>query len=642
MADENDETATKNQLIRISRRYFDRADQSKGVRKRKNAENWDAYMGEQDFSRKAEFQSRETTPGFPIAVEQIVGTFERALTDNDDWLDADKIGFGKTFLSPTVVRELLLHYMQRLWTPGGRPETTYGVQAFVGDAIKRGLLEGLVIGKIFPVFTKAKRTRFRKVPRSKLETGSYQAYELLGDATKPITTYEMRLALDLIEWDDYFRDPSPALNYEIHRTRRQLHELRATPDYDQEAVDRIYGQVAHNLEEFRKRNRTGEAYTEPDPYEIEVYEGWGDIIDETTGEVVHENVFWAWTDSGEILRKPTPNPFADGTRPFIVAPLIRVPGSHVHKALADHVVPMWRASNELVNLILDQSYRAAWGVGQVRADIMEAPEEIADGIPQGYTAVLKPNVPIGTKFYERVDNGEAPQISLEGLNRLESYVNEGLAMPDTKLGQLPPRQVKSTEIVQAMQASNSLFESLAARFEDTFLEPLFEKAWKIIIQYVDDFVEEELVQILGDRLALTLSSMSDADRWELASTAKFKVRGLRGVAARERRFNKKMGILSLIGSSPQVMDVFGRTRSLDKFLDGMLTDAGVDNDSLELEPAEVANAKADQEAGLVAAGQINSDLAAANGASPAGEGAAVAEAQQGMEAEFAPTAPQAQ
>lgn len=641
MAEEMDEEQ-KAQYIRISRRYFDRADQFKGQRKRKNAANWDAYMGEQDFSHKAEFQSRETTPSFPIAVEQIVGTFERALTDNDDWVDADKIGFGKTFLSPTVVRELLLHYMQRLWTPGNRPETTYGVQAFVGDAIKRGLLEGLVIGKIFPVFTKAKHTRFRKVPRAKLDTGAYQAYELLGEETKPVTTYEMRLGLDLIEWDDYFRDPSPALNYEIHRTRRQLHELRATPDYDQDAVDRIYGQVAHDLDEFRKRNRTGEAYVEPDPYEIEVYECWGNMIDETTGELLHENCFWTWTASGEILRKPTPNPFWDGTSPFIVAPLIRVPGSTVHKALADHVVPMWRASNELVNLLLDQSYRAAWGVGQVRADIMEAPEEIADGIPQGYTAVLKPNVPIGQKFYERVDNGEAPQISLEGLNRLESYVNEGLAMPDTKLGQLPPRQVKSTEIVQAMQASNSLFESLAARFEDTFLEPLFEKAWKLIIQYVDDFVDEELVQILGDRLALTLTSMSPQDRWTLVSTAKFKVRGLRGVAARERRFNKKMGILQLLAATPQLMDVFGRTRSVDKFMDGILTDGGVDADALELEPAEVANAQADQEQGLVAGGQINSDLAAANGASPPGEGNATAEAQQGMEAEFAPTAPQAQ
>lgn len=631
----------KARLIRISRRCTDRGDMVKWPRKRKNAANWDAYMMEQDFTHKADYQSRETTPGFAIAVEQIVGTFERALTDSDDWISADAVGFGKTVLSPAVVEALLLHYLQRIWTPGSRPETTYGIQAFVGDGVKRGILEGLVIGKIYPVYVKSKRTRFRRTPKTKLETGAYKAYELLGTEQAPITTYEMKIGLDLVEWDDYFRDPSPALNWEVHRTRRQLHELRATPDYDQAAVDTLYGRVAEKLEEYRKRNRTGEGHVEPDPYEIEVYEAWGDVIDETTGEVLHENCFWTWAED-QILRAPTPNPFWDGTRPFIVAPLIRVPGSTMHKALADHAVPMWRVSNELVNLIVDQSFRGVWGVGQVRPDLMESPEEIADGIPQGYTAVLKPNVPQGQKFYERVDNGEAPQISLEGLNRVEGYINEGLATPDTKLGQLPPRQVKATEIVQAMQASGSLFESMAARFEDTFLEPLFEKAWKIIVQFADDFIDEELVQILGPRLALTLSSMSDRDRWDMVATAKFKVRGLRGVAARERTFNKQMAIANLLFTAPQAADVFGRTRSIDKFFDSLLTNAGADSDRYALEEAEVDAAQAEQEAGTVAGGQLNPALAGANGASPPGAGAATAEAQRGAEAEFAPTAPQAQ
>ncbi len=498
-----------------------------------------------------------------------------------------------------------------------------------------------MIAKIYPVFVKTNRTRFRKIPREKLKNASLPAYELLGSPDKPEAVEEMRLAIDLIDWNDYYADPSPSCRYEIHRTIRQLHELRATPDYDQEAVDSLYSRADQQLDEFRKRNRTGENYTPPDPYEIEVYEAWGDMIDEATGEVIHENCFWTWSND-VILRKPTANPFWDGTRPFIVAPLVRVPGSTMHKALADHAVPMWRASNELVNLLIDQSMRAAWGVGQVRPDLMESPEEIADGIPQGYTAVLKPNVPQGQKFYERVDNGEAPQISLEGLNRLESYVNEALATPDTKLGQLPPRQVKATEIVQAMQASGSLFESLAARFEDTFLEPLLEKAWKIIIQYEEDFVVEEVVQILGDRLTLQLTGMTEEDRWDMVSHAKFRVRGLRGVAARERRFNKEMGIAQLLFSAPQALDVFGRTRSLDKFFDKLLTDGGTDPESYELEPAESAAASAEVASGVMAGGQVNPALAGANGASQPGDGMAQAQAAESMEAEFAPNAPQAQ
>ncbi|MGH8897511.1 MAG: portal protein [Egibacteraceae bacterium] len=623
-------------ILRISRRYLSRARLSRDRRKRKNAENWQAYAGDQDFTHKAEFQSRETTPGFPLAIEHIVGTFERALTDNDDWVSADAPGIGEPLMSPSMIRGVLLHYLQRLWVPGNRPETTYGVQVFVGDAIKRGLIEGLVVGKIYPVLVKRKQYRYRKPKRSALDPGSYPAHELAGKTMEPIDVEVVRLAVDLVAWEDYYRDPSPALRYEIHRTRRQLHELRSNPEYDQEAVDRMYSKATADVQEFERRQRTGENYVAPDPYEIEVFEGWGDVIDETTGELLHENVFWAW-GGDEVLRDPTPNPTWDGTRPFIVAPLIRVPGSTVHKALADHAVPMWRAANELVNLLLDAAMRGAWGVGQVRPDIMESPEEIADGIPQGYTAVLKPNVPQGHKFYERVDNGETSNVSLDGLNRIEAYINEALATPDTKLGQLPPRQVKATEIVSAMQASGSLFESMAARFEDTFLEPLFEKAWKLIVQYADDFVVEELVQVLGPRLTLQLAGMSPEERWQFISHAKFKVRGLRGVATKERTFSKLMNVANLLSTSPQLLDAFGRTKDFQKLFDQILSSSGVDPESLELTEEPVP-----AQPGTVAAGQIQPGLAAATGASAPGEGMAEAQAAQGGEAEFAPTAPQAQ
>jgi hypothetical protein len=451
---------------------------------------------------------------------------------------------------------------------------------------------------------------------------------------------EMRLAIDLIPWDDYYRDPSPALNYEIHRTRRQLHELKNNDEYDQEAVSRLFSRAEEQCRVLESQD-PDDGKVPPDPYEVVVYEAWGNVIDETNGDLLHENAWWCWAND-EVLRPPQPNPFWHQARPFIVAPLIRVPGTTQHKALADHAVPMWRAANELVNLLLDQSYRAAWGVGQVRPDIMESPEEIADGIPQGYTAVLKPNVPQGNKFYERVDNSEAPQISLDGLTRLESYIGEALATPDTKMGQLPSRQVKATEIVQAMQASGSLFESMAARFEDTFLEPLFEIAWKLIIQYADDFMLEEFVQILGPRLTLQLSGMSPGERWSIVSHAKFKVRGLRGVAARERTFNKYMQLAQLLFSAPQALDVFSRTRSLDKFFDKLLTAGGADTDSFELEEAEVAAAQEQQAAGQVGGGQVNPALGPSNGATPQGAGAAVATDQRSAEAEFAPNAPQAQ
>lgn len=610
------------ELLTIFRRYQTRSDVAFRPRRKKNEANWQAYLGEQDFSYKADFQSKETTPGFPIAVEHIVGTFERALTDSDDWMSTEAPSpAGKPVLEPSIIQELLQHFLERIWRPGNHPETSYGIQAFVGDSCKRGIMEPVVIAKVFPVLVKRRIFRFKKVEPT-AEQGAFKADELIGQQMEPVDVETMRLAIELVPYDDYFPDPSPECRYEIHRTRRAIHELMANPEYDKEALKRLLGKAN---DEYSKRNgaqRDADRNVGPDPYVVDVFEGWGDVIDHETGEIVEhdgvycENVFWA-VAGDEIIRKPTPNPSWDGTRPFVTAPLLRVPGSIEGKALADHAVPMWKAMNELVNLLLDSAMKAAWGTGQARPDIMESPEEIADGVPQGYTAVLKPNTPQGLKFYERVDNGEAPQISLENLTRLEGYLQQSLAMPDTKMGTLPQRATKATEVVQAMQSAGSLYESFAARYEDTFLEPIFEKCWKLILQYLDDFLDDELIQILGATNVARLEDMTNAERFRLLSKATFRVRGLRGVASKERTFNKLMTVVNLLSSNQQFADNFGQTKDFTKLWDQLLRSTGIDPSSLDLDEEPESQDGAEEEAAepQVAGGQLDPSLAPSSGAS---------------------------
>jgi hypothetical protein len=629
-------------ILTISRRYFSRSDIAFRTRRKMNEENWLAYLGIQDFSYKADYQSKETTPGFPIAVEHIRGTFERALTDSDDWLSSEAPSpAGKPFLEPSIIQGLLQFWLERVYKPGNHPETGHGIQVIVGDACTRGIMEPVVIAKVWPVLVKRRVFRFKKV-KPEAPEGNFPAHELIHDPMKPVEVDTLRLAIELVAYEDYFPDPSPECRYEIHRTRRAIHDLLANPEYDKDAVKSLLGRANAEWQKRESAQRQADRAVGPDPYVVDVFEGWGDIIDHETGEIAEidgvrcENVFWAWSGD-QIIRKPTPNPYWDGTRPFVVAPLLRVPGSIEGKALADHAVPMWRAINELVNLLLDSAMKAAWGVGQIRADIMESPEEVADGVPQGYTAVLKPNTPQGLQFYERVDNGEAPQISLENLTRLEGYLQESLAMPDTKLGQLPQRATKATEVVQAMQSAGSLYESFAARFEDTFLEPLFEKCWKMIIQYADEdtFLDDELVQILGPTNTLRLMDLTQADRFKLLSKAHFRVRGLRGVASRERTFNKLMTVVNLLSSNQQFADNFGQTKDFTKLWDQLLRATGTDPSSLDLdEVEEEATAQAEQD---VAAGQLNPALAPSSGASQPNVPDAAAAA--GAATQFAPNNP---
>jgi hypothetical protein len=610
-------------ILSVSRRYWTRSDVAFRERRLKNEQNWRAYLGLQDFSFKADYQSKETTPGFPIAIEHVVGTFERALTDSDDWLAADPASpAGKPFLEPAVIQDLTQFYLERLWKPGNHPETAHGISVVVGDACKRGILEPTVIAKVFPVLVKRRHFKLEQTkPREDMPVGELNPteYTRIKAKMKPVDVDTMRLAIELIPYEDYFPDPSDHCRYEIHRTRRNLYDLLANPEYDKAVIRSLIGMA--NDEMVRRNAATAnlEHRVGPDPYEIEVFEGWGDIIDHETGEVMVsedgvtcQNVVWTWAGD-KIIRKPTPNPFWDGTRPFIAAPMVRVPGSVEGKAMADHAVPMWKAMNEMVNLLLDQAMRAAWGVGQVRTDIMESPEEVADGIPQGYTAVLKPNTPMNMKFYERVDNGEAPQITIDQLQRFEGFLQESMATPDTKLGQIPQRATKATEIVQAMQSAGSLYESFAARFEDTFLEPIFEKCWKIILQYADSLLEPELVQILGPTNALRLLDMSAAERFKLCHSCTFKVRGLRGVQSRERFFNKLMTVVNLLASNQQFADHFGQSKDYGKLWDQLLRAAGIDPISLDSDDS--GDQQQETPPPGSANGQLNPALAGSSGAS---------------------------
>lgn len=650
--DETSEPLTNDRLLAISQRYVQRSKNARRDRVSKNDENWRAYRGLQDFSEKQEWQSRETTPNFPIAVDQIVGTFERSLTDSDDWLRVEPPGIGKPIMEPEIIEKLLIFFLSHLWVPGNRPESSHGIQVVVADATKQGIMEPEVTVKVWPVLKKERHYRFEKVEPTR-EQGDFKADELLGEKKlTPVEIETMRLCIEVVPWEDYFPDPTPACTYSIHRSRRQLHELLANPDYDEDAVKSLLAVATEEDRKTSERLAKGEREVPADPYSIEVFEAWGDIIDERTGELIRENVFWTWAGD-QIIREPTDNPYWDGTRPFITAPLIRIPGSKEPKALADHAVPIWRAGNELLNLYIDGAFRSVWGVGQLRPDLLEDPDDLADGMPQGYTGVLKPNVPTGQKFYERVDSGELPNFALDAITRMEGMVNEGLAIPDTRLGQLPERAVKATEIAQAMRSSGSLYETFAARFEDTFMEPLFEKCWRLILQYVEDFSEDEIASILGVDMTLVFQSLTPEQLFKVLNKTHFKVRGLRGVASKEREFQKLSTLLNLIGSNEQFSDHFGRNFDFEKLWEALIRATGVDPSMLRLSQDPEATAEdeanaalteatagAQEEAAAIAGGQLNGNLGAGSGASQPNISTDVA-GLRGEQSAFAPGNPNA-
>jgi hypothetical protein len=586
----NDKDELAKKATRVTEHYWSRSWQSRWNRRAQNLANWDALHSRMDWSHKLPWQTMQTVAEFGISIEQSVGTLERGLTDTEDWLTCDAIGIGDPAMDADTIAALLKYYLQRLWVPGDAPETSYNLANLLGDGIKRALLESVLTAKIYGKLATKYQYRLEQSkpvrgPLGHRETLTSYDQVPLGRSQKVVRDPlpDFRLAIELVPWEDWFPDPSLLNKYVIHEVTVNLSDLGANPDYDPDVIKTIQGNAYATYADMYKRVTQDVVFVAHDRDEVRVRECWGDLIDPASGEVLATNSFWT-VCNGQLLRPPTPNPFWHGKRPFVSAALLRTPNSTVHKALADDAVNTWRFLNELISLMFDGALASVWGKGQYRSDYVENPEDFEEGIPQAATFLLRPNTPEGYKAYEKIDSGELPEYAAKMFDLAMREFQTAMATNDLKLGQQPPRESTATAIVEAMQASGSLFESIAARVEDTFLDPLFELSWQTILQYEFDhkLTDPVLVQILGPARVLELTKMSNEERFViLAQAAKFKCRGLRGVTARSRVLTKLANLLQLMGQNEPLAQAILQKYSMQRIGEQVIRNSGIDPSTLE-------------------------------------------------------------
>jgi hypothetical protein len=577
--------------VRISGGHYNKSWQARWNRRSKNLANWNAYHSRMDWSHKLPWQTQQPITDFGISVEQTVGTLERGLTDTEDWLTVDPVGIGEPVLDADTVAALMKYHLMRIWQPGDVPETSYNFANLIGDGVKRGILESIATCKVYGRM----ETRYQyRLETSAPRRGDMGYQEALPAYTMTRTGFSgarvvrdpierFRLCVDLVPWEDWYPDPSLLNKYVIHEVTVPLNQLAANPDYDPKVIDLIRGTAEATYSDMYKRVTQDIVYVHHQPDEVRVREYWGDLIDPDTGEVLATNCFWTVCNN-QLLRPPTPNPFWHGRRPFVSAALLRTPNSVTHKALADDAVLTWQFLCEMLSLMFDGALGSVWGKHQMRSDYVENVDDFQEGIPQAATFLLRPNTPEGYKALEHIDSGELPSYAMEIFNLAMREFQTAIATNDLRLGQQPPKEATATSVVEAMQASGSLFESIAARFEDTFTDPTFELVWMTILQYMPDgdYISPEVVQILGPERALMMAKMSPQERFVLLSqSAKFKCRGLRGVAARSRTLTKMANIMQLMGNNPMIQQAFQQRWSWQRFVEQLFRNSGLDMSTME-------------------------------------------------------------
>ena len=158
---------------------------------------------------------------------------------------------------------------------------------------------------------------------------------------------------------------------------------------------------------------------------------------------------------------------------------------------------------------------------------------------------------------------------------------------DTRMGFLPQRQVKATEIQSADQSASILLDSFSGDMEGNVIEPTIRKSWLNILQFADDLDKTEVIDAIGVSAAFTLHKMSPAERFAMfAKGMKFRVTGLSGTLSKARDFQKKMAFMQGVQTNPILAESFMRRLNGDKALDSLMRDININPESLELNEEE--------------------------------------------------------
>jgi hypothetical protein len=599
-----------------------------------NRENWDFYHGRQDWSHKMKHQSKDFMPDFPMAMERIALTFAQPFAETEDWFDVVNVGIGPAAFDPISERRILQFYLNRLFAPGDAVDTARPFSLVMYDAAKMASLEAIACFKVYAKLC----NRFQYM----LESGNAAAeahvyesdYSSLDVVVQKVEVPTLRLAIDLIPWEDYFPDPTGHGLFDIHEKSVTLSQLRDNPDYDTDVIDELAqsrggsGTVLGTTPEFEKRRRSDQDDAGNLAALPRIRECWGDIVDLRDGKMLRRNSLCTTTTGKRFLRPPVDHPMWHGRRIFVPIPLLPVPLSENHKAIADHAVPVARAMNELDNLMLDGAIGGVWGIRQVRSELLENPEEIDDGIPQGYTGKLKDGAPEGAKFLERIDDkGGVPAEAASMMVQKQTQFQTATALPDTAQGNLPKKDVTATETALVSQASQGLFGGLAT-FVEKRLNGVLELAWLTLWQYADDFMEPEIVQIIGPERALVLQSMSAAERFVMmAQSVRFDIKGLRQLAQSQEVFARLTTFLQSLGVNPALLMAFDSKYDVVPYLEDMMRAARLQPEKYEKKPGQgysidpVAAGVPQPDAGPAPAGGIASAQTPGDGTPGAPQGA---------------------
>lgn len=573
MASEN---FTDTDLISWTKSCKDEADFARRDRMDMNKKNFNMYHLKHDFSHKQEGQTTDVLSKQAMAVEQTAAFFGQALCDAGDWWKVEAQKADEEPLMKIKPHEIMLMTNRQL--------ERNDFYTFIANGVKSGLLGSLIITKMYGC----------RVTKPKFIAKDKKTKDKTVRVLERVDSDYWQLHPCLVRQENYYPDPTGEGLYEIEEMWMDFHEIEKLSQgeyaiYDSAAVAQLSkGSSGEGDNEYKKNRETAQnATNHGHRRRIKLTEFWGNVLDKT-GKVVHENCVYTIADDRIVIRKPEPNPYWHQKSPYIVTPIIEVPHSVWHKALADAGTQHNMSLNEIYNLLVDSAMKAVHGVSQVRVDWLEDVSQVSSGIRAGTALKVNAQCPPGAKVAEPIITSQTPPDVIQTYNIMNQEFNASMLTNDLRQGVMPFRQVKATEVVEASQTITSVFEGITKNIELKWITPMLEMAWQLIAQYADDLYDEEVVALLGEKRAGEIQALPAEDRFaSTVSGLKFRVYGVTLQLNRQADYKKYITLLQTIGSSEVLMESFSQKYDITKLLEEIISSLNLDKYKIQRSEAEI-------------------------------------------------------
>lgn len=319
------------------------------------------------------------------------------------------------------------------------------------------------------------------------------------------------------------------------------------------------------------------------------------ILDD--GTVAADKSLMIQANEKYLIRGPEQNPYWHRQDWIVFTPMISVPLSIYGRTYMEEWAPTADAYIEMTQLILDAVQTSAMKAFVAQPDMLENPQQLAEGISPNKVFTLDAGLPVAD-FLKEVDLGMLDQSAVQVWEKLKQELQEGAKLSEVALGQMPNKtHIAATAVAQSAQSGSAMIRSMAKTIEERWLEPVLTLVWQTALQYMD-------FNVIAQEIGPETAAMLNARRAEFQQRKiKFRVRGISGLLDRQAKLQSFMQMLQVVAANPALLQAFMQRTNFPKLFQTLLVWLGIDPAQFEFTQAEMQMQQMQQLLGAMQGGQ---------------------------------------